>query len=436
MKSRESFDTAKKPIRPRPYLMPVEWVGSAGFLLAKKGKITKHRCEDLKPPYLLLSNHASFVDFPMTVKAIFPHRCAWVISIEEFVGREWLFRNIGGIYKRKFTSDLSVVRHILHVLKTQKQICTMYPEARYSLAGINEQLDVSLGKLIKIAKCPVVVMIEHGNYLCSPQWCKKPERKVPVCADFTQIVTREEAESLPADEIQRRIEEAFVYDEYRWQLENRIEISAPNRADKIHRILYQCPHCGREFSMNSSGADLWCEACGRRWEMDVYGQLHCKNGEDIFPFVSDWYRWEREQVRQQVENGTYHFEDDVRLEHLVNAGVGFEPVGTVHMTHDANGFVLRGNLNNGEPFELHRTVISMYSCHIEYDFKHRGDAIDICNLTDTWFVFPLTARNCLTKIHFATEELYKKQKREMKEQEALAKAAAAERKREEAVQPV
>ena len=152
--------------------------------------------------------------------------------------------------------------------------------------------------------------------------------------------------------------------------------------------------------MNSSGADLWCEACGRRWEMDVYGQLHCKNGEDIFPFVSDWYRWEREQVRQQVENGTYHFEDDVRLEHLVNAGVGFEPIGTVHMTHDANGFVLRGNLNNGEPFELHRTVISMYSCHIEYDFKHRGDAIDICNLTDTWFVFPLTARNCLTKIHF------------------------------------
>ena len=52
------------------------------------------------------------------------------------------------------------------------------------------------------------------------------------------------------------------------------------------------------------------------------------------------------------------------------------------------------------------TALSMSSCHIEYDFKGRGDAIDLCTLSDTYFVFPLTAKNCLTKIHFATEELH------------------------------
>ena len=48
----------------------------------------------------------------------------------------------------------------------------------------------------------------------------------------------------------------------------------------------------------------------------------------------------------------------------------------------------------------------MRSVHIEYDFKVRGDAIDLCTLDDTYFVFPLTARNVLTKLHFATEELH------------------------------
>jgi hypothetical protein len=58
-------------------------------------------------------------------------------------------------------------------------------------------------------------------------------------------------------------------------------------------------------------------------------------------------------------------------------------------------------------FYLNKPIESMASCHIEYDFKKRGDAIDIATLENTWFVFPLTATNILTKIHFAVEELYK-----------------------------
>ena len=56
----------------------------------------------------------------------------------------------------------------------------------------------------------------------------------------------------------------------------------------------------------------------------------------------------------------------------------------------------------------------MASVHIEYDFKKRGDAIDIATMEDTWFVFPLTAPNPLTKLHFAVEELYDHQVRNEK----------------------
>lgn len=409
----KGFDTSMDPKVPYRCLMIVEWLGTLYFGLPVGAKVKKHNCEGLRPPYLLLSNHASFIDFPLAVKATFPHRTNWVISIEEFVGREWLMRGVGGIYKRKFTSDINVVKHILTVLKKRKRICTMYPEARYSLAGINEQLDGALGKLVKTAGCPVCVMIEHGNFLNSPQWCKKPLRRLPISADMTQIVTAEEVSSLSAEEIQKRIEDAFVYDDYKWQKDNGIKIKSRKRAQNIHRILYQCPVCGKEFCTESRDTEIWCNECHSKWEMDEFGQLHRIGGEDIFTHVPDWYRWERENVRKEVRSGSYRFEDTVRLEHLDNAHIGFTPIGKIHMTHGPEGFVLKGVLDDGSPFEFQRTVKSMYSCHIEYDFHGRGDGIDLATLKDTYFVFPLTAHNVLTKIHFATEELYSFEQEQM-----------------------
>lgn len=405
----DMFDTQRKPECPKKYLLPVEWIGTFFLLLPVGGNVTKVNCEGLEPPYLLLQNHASFVDFPMAARAMYPNSSGWVISIEEFIGREWLMRGIGGIYKRKFTSDLTVVKHILTMLTKLNCSVTMFPEARYSLAGVNEQIDGALGKLAKKAKCPVVVYIQHGNFLRSPQWCKRPYRKVPVSGEFRQIVTREEVQTLPAAEIQRRIEDAFHYDDYQWQYDNRIEIKSQYRAHNIHRILYQCPHCGTEFEMHSDRTQLWCEHCGARWEMDTLGRLHCRNAEDRFQHVPDWYNWERENVRQEVAEGRYAFADTVRLERIVSAKTGFETLGTVNLTHGVDGFRMEGTLDNGEPFAFHRSTASMMSCHIEYDFKGRGDAIDLATLHDTYFVFPLTAHNVLTKLHFATEELHKVQ---------------------------
>lgn len=401
------FDTQRKPEPPKKYLLPIEWIGAFFMLLPVGGHVQKVNCEGLEPPYLVLQNHASFVDFPMAARAMYPNSSGWVISIEEFIGREWLLRSIGGIYKRKFTSDLTVVKHILTMLTKMNCSVTMFPEARYSFAGVNEQIDKALGKLAKKAKCPVVVYIQHGNFLRSPQWCKKPYRKVPVDGEFRQIVTREEVETLSAAEIQHRIEDAFHYDDYQWQYDNRIEIDSPYRAHHIHRILYQCPHCGTEFAMNSDHTQLWCEHCGTRWEMDLLGRLHCLNAEDRFQHVPDWYNWERENVRQEVLEGRYAFEDTVRLERIVSARTGFEVLGTVKLTHGRDGFRMEGTLDSGEPFEFHRSTASMMSCHIEYDFKGRGDAIDLATLHDTYFVFPQTAHNVLTKLHFATEELHK-----------------------------
>ena len=77
------------------------------------------------------------------------------------------------------------------------------------------------------------------------------------------------------------------------------------------------------------------------------------------------------------------------------------------MIHDMDGFTVRGTDVDGDPFEMIKTVPSLYSCHIEYEYlgKH-GDCVDLNTLEDTWYIYPHDCDFSVTKMALATEELY------------------------------
>lgn len=407
------FDMYKKPNKPRWYLKIVENVATPFFTLFGNSHVkTEEEVKQLKGPFIILSTHQSFMDFVQIIKGIYPKNTGWVMSVEEFRRGRWLMGGIGGIPKRKFTHDIVTAKHMLYMLKKLKYPVTIYPEARFEFAGINEQHDGALGKLCKVAKVPVVMCMSYGNFINSPQWSKHPYRKIRQEAHIYQLLSAEQVDAMTAEEIQAKIEQAFVKDEYKWQVENNLHTKCKKRADGLYRILYKCPACGKEH-MNSAGIHLWCEECGAKWEMDTLSRLKGLNTEKGFSHIPDWYRWEREQVKQEIESGNYHFEDDVRVEDYYSTTVGFKDVGTAHMVHDENGFEFTGEVE-GKPFKLNKPVSSMYSVHIEYDFLKRGDAIDIATDNTTYFMFLKNARNALTKLHFAVEELYNKFVRNIK----------------------
>jgi len=410
------FDMKAKPKKQAWYLLPLTWLIAFPNLIQRHLKLNKENMEGLKPPYILLCTHHAFIDFSVTTKAIFPHRANYVIAIDGFIGREWLLRAVGGVCKRKFTNDTLLVRHLQHSLYNNKHIAIIYPEARYTLAGTTAILPESLGKLCKLMKVPVVVLNMHGDYLSQPVWNLK-KRKVRFQADMTQIVNKEEVLSLSSKEINDRIHEAFQYDEYRYQLETKQIISEPFRAEGLHRVLYICPHCKSESKMTSFGTLIKCEVCGKEYEMDELGRIHALDGKTEFEHIPDWYEFEREQVRKQIENGSYYFEDEVDIDSLPNAQ-GYIRLGRGKLIHDLNGFHLTATID-GEPFELQKDPLSLYSLHIEYDYLGKGrDCIDLSTLDDTYYLYPVNHTNIVTKLHFGTEELYKhviNQKRKIEE---------------------
>ena len=82
------------------------------------------------------------------------------------------------------------------------------------------------------------------------------------------------------------------------------------------------------------------------------------------------------------------------------------------MIHDMNGFTVRGTDVDGDPFEMVKSVQSLYSCHIEYEYLGRhGDCVDLNTLEDTWYIYPHDCDFAVTKMALATEELYQADRR-------------------------
>ena len=405
-KNPKKYNTAKYPIRQPIYLTWLIQMLSKMMLIGKKHKVEKFNMEGLKPPYLLLSNHMSFVDFEMVSLGTYPHRVNNVVNIDGFYMRAWLLEWIGAICTRKFTTDLHLVRSIRKVLERGDVLC-MYPEARYSPAGITSYLPESLGMLVKMCKVPVVVALHHGNYLHSPFWNFRKKRKVPLYTTFTKIWDPEDLEKLSVDEINAGLKDAFKYDDYKYQKENGILITEPYRAEGLNKILYQCPSCKTEHKMESEGADIFCTACGKRWHMNEDSSLTAFEGETEFSHIPDWFEWEREQVRSEIERGEYSFEDDVEVYSLPRC-YKYEPLGFAKLKHDPEeGFVLEGHYR-GEDYRIQRTPLQTNSLHVEYDFLRIKpfDLVDISTENDSFYCYT-SKKDVITKLAFATEEIYK-----------------------------
>ncbi len=402
----ERFDMNRKPIRPPWYIRAVEILVAPLYMFFNGGRIKADKeVRKLKGAYLILGSHSSFMDFTQILTGIWPHTCGWVAAVDEYRLGDWMLDGIGAIPKRKFTHGLVTVKNTLNYLKKYNLPVGIFPEARFSLAGVNERLDDALGKFCKHAKVPVVLFKSNGNFLNSPQWAKHPYRRIRQEGRLSVLLTVEDIASMTADEIQDKIEKAFVRDEYQWQYDNKVHLKYKNRAEGLYKILYKCPACNAEFKTYSEGDKLWCEECGAKWQMDTLSRLHGVNTDAGFAHIPDWYNWERQEVRKEVQAGTYRFEDDVRVEDYYNTKTGFIPVGEGRVVHDENGITFKGVIDGG-PREINKPISSMYSLHIEYNFLGRGDAFDIATDLTTYFMYPKTAENCLTKLHFAQEELY------------------------------
>lgn len=401
------FDRRREPPKQSLLIAPFMWI--ACWFITRKGKLKIHRGDSrgIKPPYLVLGTHQSFTDFYVTPLALFPYRANYISELEGFENfGEWIYRRVGCLGTRKFINDKWLIKNIKRVLD-RGDILVLYPEARYANVGTNSQLQMSVVKMVKKYGYPVVVLNMKGNYLQSPIWNLAIRKEARLETEMTYALTADEVKQLTHEEIYDRLSRLLTFDEYRYQRENKIAITYPKRAEGLHLPLYICRSCGAEFSTDTEGNEIFCRACGKRWSMDEYGTLH--SGDENL-YIPDWYEWEREQVKQQIEDNRYSLDCVVRVLALPNAK-NFIDCGEGRLAHDREGFTLSFTHYEGnKTVTLQFTNKSMPSIHTEYDYRGMGQCVTLSTVDNTYFLFPVLppeeSRFNATKIQFAVEEFY------------------------------
>ena len=395
------------PMKPQLWLQTIVRLVCIPTLRKIGFTYTTERMEHVKDqPCLILMNHSSFTDMKLAYGIFYPKKFGIVTSVDAmsgFLGK--LMRLLGCTPTHKYVTDLSLVRDIDYMLRVNKTSVLMYPEAGYSFDGCATTIPRNLGILMKRLGVPVVTVITQGAFHRDPLYNMLKIRNVKVSAHVKCIATAEEVKEKSVKELDALLDEAFSFDNFAWQRDNRISVDVPFRADGLHRILYKCPHCGQENRMEGKGIRLTCHACNKTWTMDEFGQMNADDGNTEFSHIPDWYRWERECVKKELEDGTYCLDTEVEIAVQVNLN-GICKIGTGRLTHSMDGFHLVGA--DGK-LDYRQGPVFSHTLYSDFYWYEIGDVIGIGNNKYSYFCFP-KENVSVSKVRLATEEIYKKNK--------------------------
>ncbi|MBO5109119.1 MAG: 1-acyl-sn-glycerol-3-phosphate acyltransferase [Clostridia bacterium] len=400
----------QKPKRPSLLFRTLLKIVSTPDLIA-----TRFRCERIgmeklgkREPCLYLMNHSSFIDLKIASSILYPRPFNIVCTSDGFVGKKWLMRNLGCIPTQKFVPDLTLIRDVAHALRKLKSSVLMYPEAGYSFDGTATPLPDSLGPFLKMLNVPVVMIRTYGAFARDPLYNNLQLRRVPVRAEMEYLLSPAEIKEKTPEELNAIISEQFNFDNFRWQQENQIMIREAFRADCLNRVLYRCPHCHTEGKMVGKGVTLTCSACGKEYLLTEDGFMRATEGETEYPHIPDWYRAQREAVREEILAGTYRMDLPVDIYMLVDTKCLYR-VGEGNLCHNEEGFHLTGC--DGK-LDYVQSPIASYTLNSDYYWYEIGDVISIGNRDALYYCFPRVEGDVVAKARLATEELYKMKKSE------------------------
>ena len=355
---------------------------------------------DKKQPCLYLMNHSSFLDLKIA-ENIIPQRFGIVTTSDAFVGQKWLLRTLGCIPTTKFVTDTTLVRHMLYNFKKLKTSVLMYPEASYSFDGTATTLPEGLGKCLKLFNVPVVMITTYGDFLYDPLYNGLQTRQVDVSATMEYVLSPQQIKEMSVEELNAELQRLFSFDNFRYQQDNGIVVDESFRADYLHRVLYKCPHCGAEGATVGKGTTLSCTCCGKTYELTEHGYMKALDGDTEFSHIPDWYGWQRESVRKEIQDGSYRLDTPVDVIVLKDTTAVYR-IGSGRLTHDLNGFhlIADGGLDYSQPAKL------SYSLYADYLWYEIGDVICIGTNEMLYYCFPRDGAP-VAKARLATEEIYK-----------------------------
>lgn len=294
------------------------------FIVQYNFKFKKNPLKRLKGPYLVIGHHVKNEDPLFVLMA--SRQLVRFLAGDANMTTYWkkvLFTATGMVPFKKKRSDMKSIRKLIALVK-EKEAIGLYPEGGRTWDGTTDHIIPSTAKLVKILGIDVYITFYNGGYLTKPRWADYSRRGR---LDFTGYKLFEGADlkAMSADSIMTQMSEALTYNEYDWQREQMIPFKGKNKASGIRRLLYKCPACNSEHTLDELGDDFMCTSCGQTYHINVYGFIE---GVDNFDDTVKWHRWQQTFIPSLAEsmtaytlkNITYEITNSRTKERLIHPG--------------------------------------------------------------------------------------------------------------------
>ena len=309
------------------------------FRLFYRHQIDKSALQDIKPPYLVVAGHCSWLDYLITSVSMYPVRMNYVGAYNFFRDRvlKVVFTWMGVIPKHQFTSDVSAIKKIRYCIG-HSRVVALFPHGCLSNDGRPGGFAVlGVAKLIKYLNVPVVAIKTDGGYLTRPRW-SKVSRYGRLKTRITPIFSPEEIKKLSNNEIYQRVMRAIYFDDYKWQRENMIPFRSSRPAEGVEYVLYKCPRCRQEFTLRSDKNRLYCQECGNAVHMNRYLMFEPETSDSVlFDGIDRWNDFQKTFLEEEIQSPSFELKANTELKFAEPGKFGYQHqgFGELRLTRDA-----------------------------------------------------------------------------------------------------
>ncbi len=343
-----------------------------------KRKMLRNEIKNKKGAFVVIANHEAAYDFVNLIGAT--HRPMSFVISHSFYNSlpiKGFLNKMGVIPKQQFQTAVRDIKRIKAVIDRGEPV-VIYPAGLMCEDGLSTPIPAATYKFLKWLETDVYVARTSGSYFVMPKWTKglRPGRTY---MDIYKLFDKDTLATMELDEVQRRTDEAILFDAYREQEEHQVKYKNNAVIDGLENVLYMCPHCKTEFAMQVREHNtIVCTACGYEQVSDEYALLHNHRGlGEELRYVSDWSRLIYDELKEKIRRGLERaLEATVKFHMIDEKADKFVEVGRGHVTLTENGFSIRGEIR-GEPIEQRISIANIptlpFSPGKHFEIQHGKD---------------------------------------------------------------
>lgn len=379
--------------QPNKFLYFIAYILVYPFLkIHLKLKVDRNGLEMPDGPYIVLSNHSTMCDFFVVMLSLYP-RLLNTVAARKFFYYSPMYKllpTVGCIPKHMFDPDVRSIVGIKTVLKRGGGVL-LFPEGRCSPRHAYSGIHKSTGKLLKKLGVPVISSYIEGVVNCMPIW-RRGIKYGRTRVTHRNLFSADDLKSMSVEEINAAIDARLSGEDGCVPPSDKPlgTIFSRRLAKGLHRLLYYCPSCNREFTTAVRKNTIYCTACG--FEATVNRQcelIYASQPSKRVP-ISTWYAQQAYHEMQSLSEDMEPIVTNVKVKTpSPKPGGGMVYNGSGTLSIDPKGWHYTGKLG-GEDVSLLFPVDAVPAITFDYDTN-----IQITYDGDYYIFIPENTRTCV-----------------------------------------